>query len=68
MPVLQRMTERAVIESDGSEAYRLKPVPKQVTRGRVWVSAEIAKLFQRSGKEFTQVMTLDDVEAYYDRL
>jgi hypothetical protein len=67
-PVLQRMTEREILERDAADHYCIKAVPKEVTRGKVWASPGIAKLLEQANREFSRLMTLDDVEAYYDRL
>src|SRR5450631_205917 len=47
-PLLMRMAERGVLESDTSGRYRIKPVPKKKQNKR-WVSPEIAKILEQSG-------------------
>jgi hypothetical protein len=47
-PVLKRMEERGILESDIQGRFRIKPVPKKKL-GRQWVSPDIAKILQESG-------------------
>jgi hypothetical protein len=47
-PVLERMKERGVLESDGQGRYRVKAVGKK-SRDKRWVSPDIAKILEESG-------------------
>jgi len=47
-PLLMRMQERGLVESDTTGRYRVKPVPRKDKTKR-WVSPEIAKILQESG-------------------
>jgi len=49
-PILMRMTERGILESDVQGRYRIKPVPKK-KHGKKWVAPDIAKILQESGLE-----------------
>ena len=49
-PILMRMTERGILESDVQGRYRIKPVPKK-KHGKKWVAPDIAKILQESGVE-----------------
>lgn len=49
-PILQRMVERAILESNSEGQYRVKPVPKK-SKGDRWISPDIAKILQESGVE-----------------
>jgi len=49
-PILVRMTERGILESDPSGRYRIKPVARK-GKGKRWVSPEIAKILEESGVE-----------------
>src|SRR5215467_3180745 len=55
-PVVESMTERGILENNPQRGYRLKPVPKKVTAGKRWVSAEMAKILKDSGKKFENIM------------
>ena len=47
-PILMRMTERGILESDVQGRYRIKPVPKKGKNTR-WISPDIAKILQEKG-------------------
>ncbi len=47
-PVLRRMEERGILESDVQGRYRIKPLPSK-KRGNKWVAPDIAKILQESG-------------------
>ena len=65
-PLLMRMAERGVLESDTSGRYRIKPVPKR-NKNKRWVSPEIAKILEQSG---VQIESEGEVasDEYYDKL
>jgi hypothetical protein len=46
-PILMRMLERGILESNTTGQFRVKPVKKKKT-GR-WVSPDIAKILQENG-------------------
>ena len=47
-PILSRMEERGILESDIQGRYRIKPVPKK-KKGKQWVAPDIAKILKESG-------------------
>jgi hypothetical protein len=49
-PILMRMEERGILESDIQGRYRIKPLPKK-KQGKQWVSPDIAKILKESGVE-----------------
>jgi hypothetical protein len=49
-PVLVRMEERGILESDLSGRFRIKPVARH-KKSNKWVSPDIAKLLKESGVE-----------------
>ena len=53
IPVLRRMVEKTIIESDDTGHYRLpkREDLKQKKKNR-WISPEIRAIFQRSGRDF----------------
>ena len=65
-PLLMRMQERGVLESDTQGRYRIKPLPKKNKKMR-WVSPDIAKILSESG---VQVEGGGEVgtDEYYDAL
>jgi predicted transcriptional regulator of viral defense system len=65
-PILMRMQERSVLESDSQGRYRIKPVPKK-NKNKRWVSPDIAKILAESGVQVegsAEVAT----DEYYDQL
>lgn len=67
-PVLNRMLERGIIESDNGGHYRLKPLPKREDRRR-WASPQVARLLKESGKDFSESIRVEeDVDSYYEKL
>ncbi len=67
LPILQRMVERGILEVDEADHYRIKPMPKQETKGKRWASPEIAKLLKDKGKG-ENVVTVEDEDEYYENL
>jgi hypothetical protein len=65
-PLLMRMAERGVLESDTQGRYRIKPVAKK-NKNKRWVSPDIAKILEASG---VQVEGSSEVgtDEYYDQL
>jgi hypothetical protein len=59
--VLTRLVERGIVESDSTSHYRLKSKPKREKTSK-WVSPEIRKILERSGKEFNGVFDVDEDE------
>src|ERR1041385_6858218 len=65
-PVLARMMERGILEAGPGERYRLKPVPKDGdSQSKRWVSPQIAKILKDSGKNFNDVVVLDEPDDEY---
>ena len=49
-PILMRMAERGILESDIQGRYRVKPLPRK-KKGSQWVAPDIAKILKESGVE-----------------
>ncbi|HEY5231925.1 MAG TPA: hypothetical protein VIK35_00115 [Verrucomicrobiae bacterium] len=47
-PILLRMEERGIVESDSQGRFRIKPVPRKKKHTQ-WVSPDIAKILAESG-------------------
>ena len=65
-PILVRMTERGILQSDALGRYRVKPVGRKGKEKR-WVSPDIAKILQDSGVEGEGANELGSDE-YYEQL
>jgi hypothetical protein len=65
-PLLMRMQERGVLESDSLGRYRIKPVSAKNKAAR-WVSPDIAKILEENGVK-VEGTTEVGTEEYYDGL
>lgn len=65
-PLLGRMQERGILESDSSGRYRIKPVSSK-NKGARWVSPDIAKILEDKGVKVEGANGLA-TEEYYDGL
>ena len=57
--VLLRMAEKGFVESDAAGHYRLPP-PEKKERPKKWVSPEIKKILEESGKKFDDIVEIND--------
>jgi hypothetical protein len=67
-PVLLRLADRGILQNDAAGNYQLKPMPRREVQGRHWVSPAIAEILKASGKEFSNVLVVEDEDEYYDNL
>jgi len=68
-PVLARMAEKGIVETDAAGHYRLKPIERKTRRGKRWVSPHIARILRQSDKDFNEVIIDDEeMDRYYDSL
>jgi len=66
-PVLQRMAERGILDSDALGRYRIKPAPKKGHKGR-WISPEIQKILKDSGVEVDSNSEEASPDEHYEQL
>ena len=66
--VLDRMAHRGIVESGEPGRYRIKPIPKKDTRGKVWVTADIAEALKKTGKWRDKLLISENEDEYYERL
>jgi len=64
-PILVRMAERGILETNSEGQYRVKPVKKKQGSGR-WVSPDIAKILQENGVQLEGQET--EADDYYEQL
>jgi hypothetical protein len=62
-PILIRMAERGILESDALGRFRVKPVSRQ-DRHKRWVSPEITKILGEGGVQVDDAADLDSDEHY----
>ena len=61
VPVLARLVEKGVVESDPNAHYRLKPREKK-DKSKKWVSPQIKRLLEESGKKFGETIEVDELD------
>lgn len=59
LPVLKRMVEAGLIESDSLGHYRIKLLDTRAKKRRRWISPQFAKILRDSGREFEDTITTD---------
>ncbi len=62
MPILQKLLEKGYLESDPQGHYRLRKLEPTDRRKRTWISPQVKRILDRSSKDFTQVIKIDDEE------
>ena len=71
-PVLLRMEERGILESDAGGHFRIKPIRKNKHQDKdeASISADIAKILQESGVEVEQTIEENNLgpDEYYEQL
>ncbi len=65
MPVLGRLVEQRLIESDSTGHYRLIRAKKKEKKKR-WLSPQVKEILERSGKQFEEPVQLDVPEDFYN--
>ena len=68
-PVLLRMAERGILETNATGHFRLKPVSKK-KQSKQWVSPDIAKILKESGVEVESAGEESGIgsDEYYEEL
>ena len=65
-PLLARMAERGVLESNSQGQYRIKPVAKK-SKDKRWVAPDIAKILQENGVQ-VEGGSETGTDEYYEEL
>jgi hypothetical protein len=65
-PLLMRLQERGVLESDTSGRYRIKLVAAK-NKAKRWVSPDIAKILEENGMQ-AEGASETGTDEYYDKL
>jgi len=66
-PILNRMVERVIIETNSEGQYRVKPVVKKKKNDR-WVSPDIAKILAENGVKVEGAEADIASDEYYEQL
>jgi hypothetical protein len=69
-PVLLRMEERGIVESNSTGHFRIKPIKKKKEQDKRRVSPDIAKILKESGVDVEGVEEESGIgpDEYYDQL
>ena len=69
-PVLLRMQERGILESNSMGRFRIKPIPKNKDKDKRQVSPDVAETLKESGVEIESADEEGDLgsDEYYDQL
>ena len=59
-PVLARLVEKGILESDATGHYRLKVARKE--KREKWISPAVKAILEKSSKDFSEVIELDKPE------
>jgi hypothetical protein len=65
-PILARMLERSILETNSEGKYRVKPLKKK-KEGK-WISPDIAKILKENGVEVESATPEMDSDDYYEQL
>jgi DNA-binding PadR family transcriptional regulator len=63
VPALNRLVEKGFLEADTTGHYRLRPRTKK-DKSKRWVSPEMRKILQKSGKGFDQVFQIEEEDEF----
>ena len=64
MPVLLRLVEKSVLESDATGYYRLRPSDKK--KSKKWVSPHIKAILEKSGKDFGELLDTNQQDDFFE--
>jgi hypothetical protein len=59
VPILARLLEQKLIETDATHHYRL--IIKDSKKPKKWLSPQMQKILEKSGKDFTHVISDEDL-------
>lgn len=64
--VLTRLVEQGLVESDSTGHFRLKMKQKK-DKSKKWISPQITKILEKSSKDFSQVIEIEDPDEEEER-
>lgn len=62
MPILIKLVDKGIVETDAQGHFRLKKLNPSDQQTRTWISPQVRRILQRSSRDFTKVITIDDEE------
>ena len=64
-PILLRLVEKGSLESDAAGYYRLRPTQEK-KKPQKWVSPQIKAILERSGKDFSEVLNVEEQDDSFE--
>jgi len=61
-PLLEKLVEKKVIESNATGQYRLIIKEDSNDRRKKWVSPQMKRILEKSGQDFTHIINDEDLE------
>jgi hypothetical protein len=65
IPILLHLVEKGYLESDAAGYYRLKPSDKK-KKPQKWVSPQIKAILERSGKDFGDILHVEEQDDFFE--
>lgn len=62
MPLLTKLADKGLVETDAQGHFRLKKAEPSDRRKRTFISPQYRRILERSSKDFTKVITVDEEE------
>ena len=60
--VMDKLVEKGVVETDPQGHFRLKKVEPGDRRKRTWISPQVRRILERSARDFSTVIAVEDDE------
>lgn len=68
VPVVNRLVERSILESDSGGHYRIKSPAAKKEHPVRWVSPHVREILERSGKSFDGIIEIEDIDNWLEEL
>jgi len=65
-PVLARLVDKKIIESDSTGHYRLVHRDGKKDTGKKWVSPHVKKILEKSGKGYEKIIEMETPEDFFE--
>jgi hypothetical protein len=65
-PILLRLVEKGVLESDAAGYYRLRPKDEKKQKTQKWVSPQIKAILEKSGKDFGDILHVEEQDEFFE--
>jgi hypothetical protein len=62
LPVLNKLVEKGVVETDPQGHFRLKKTDPTDRSKRAWISPQVKRILERSSRDFSTVIAIEEEE------